>query len=249
MIITSRLLDVPHGFTTRQGGVSQGPYASFNLSRSVGDDPAAVDQNALRLAAAAGLRGPVITARQVHGDRVLRPARPATDETLPAPSADADALWSADAGLAVGVKTADCVPILVHAPRSRSVAAVHAGWRGTVARVLARAIEALVREGGAAPGELRVAVGPAIGPCCFEVGPDVAAAFARGFPPEVVRQDGARTTVDLYLANRRIAEALGVPGTQIDDPVRCTRCAEREFFSHRRDRGVTGRHLAFIAPA
>lgn len=234
-LITSTLLGVPHGFPTRVGGVSTGVWASLNAGGSVGDAPAAVELNLGLLAQEAQVpRERLFGVTQVHGDAVV--------EAPVAPQVEADALWSGRAGDAVGVKTADCVPILIVDPRGRRVAAVHAGWRGALAEIAARTVEALQRA-GSQPSDLRVAIGPAIGACCYAVGEDLIARFAARFPPAVC-VDGQK--LDLKRAVRITLERAGVPRAQIDDVGLCTACDAR-FFSHRRDRGQTGRHLSFVS--
>jgi YfiH family protein len=235
-LLTSRRLSVPHGFSTRAGGVSVGPFASLNAGAGVGDDPLAVAENLARLVRAAG--GPIATAKQVHGAEVVRTSGPGIE-------AMADALWTDEPGGSVGVRTADCVPILIEDPGGRRVAAVHAGWRGVAARVVERAVAALVKEGARA-SELKVALGPCIQRCCFEVSGDLPERFAAAFGPEVVvaSAPGSRH-LDLPLALVRSLAEAGVLASQIDVLGHCTSCDPR-FFSHRRDRGVTGRHLSFI---
>jgi YfiH family protein len=247
MLLYSKILDVPHGFSTRLGGASQGPYSSLNLSRTVGDDESAVEENVRRFARGSGLKRPIITARQIHGSHVINPGSSSSTEAMPTPTEDADALASQDRDIAVAVKTADCVPILVHAPDVGAVAAVHAGWRGTRSRIAAVVVQTLSRDFGADPAKIRAAIGPRIGFCCFEVGVEVAAEFQAEFPPEVVARRGDRAFVDLGLANRSVLASAGVPDSQIDDLRRCTRCEGELFFSHRRDQGKTGRHVSFIA--
>ena len=247
MLLYSRILDVPHGFSCRRGGASQGPYSSLNLSRTVGDAPWAVEDNVRRFSEETNLRRPIITVHQVHGTRLITPEPRQKAEMMPEASEDADGLISRNRDFALGVTTADCVPILIHATDVGAVAAVHAGWRGTRARIAAVAVESLVRDFGADPSKVHVAIGPYIGPCCFEVGVDVADEFRNGFPKAVVSCRDQHRFVDLGLANRSVLAAAGVPEVQIDDLRRCTRCEEDLFFSHRRDRGKTGRHIAYIA--
>ncbi len=236
-LITSRLLEVPHGFPTREGGVSTGPWASLNAGGSVGDTPAAVEMNLGLLAAAAKVeRERLFEVSQVHGDRVLAAAVCAQME--------ADALWSGTEGDAVGVKTADCVPILLVDPRGRRVAAVHSGWKGTWSEIAARTVEALV-VAGSRPSDLRVAIGPSIGPCCYGVSEARAVLFATRFPKEVCVRGAAGPSLDLALAVQATLVRSGVPAVQIDNLRLCTSCDQR-FFSHRRDRGLTGRHLSFV---
>lgn len=240
MLVTSDLLaraGVVHGFSTREGGVSAAPWASLNLGGSVGDDPAAVEENLLRLAGAAGIRrGAFRGAVQVHGDRVLEVGQGPHD-----PATEADALLTGTPGLAVAVKTADCVPILLFDRHTGAAAAVHAGWRGTAAGIVRRAVLALAAR-GSDPAHVLAAIGPAIGRCCYVVSPELAADFAARHPEGVVQG----RHLDLPEANRRLLREAGVPDEQIDVLHRCTSCEGRLFFSHRRDAGRTGRHLSFV---
>ena len=161
-------------------------------------------------------RRPVFVARQVHGTAIARVR--AGDDPAALAQVEADGICSDSPGLAVGVFVADCVPALVVDPRTGAFAAVHAGWRGTVAGVLPAAVRALETEFGAHAGDLRVALGPAIGPCCFEVGPEVVAAFealfpdarARGIVLPSPRGAAGKANVDLKAANRLLLERAGV---------------------------------------
>ena len=239
-ILRSRLLSrFPHGFTTRAGGVSPAPWDSLNLSGFVGDDPARVAENWRRLEAATGLG--FARVRQVHGTRVVRLA------TATEPVDEADAVISTAAGLAACVSVADCVPVLLADPGSGAVAAVHAGWRGTIARVSHAAVRALAGLVGGEPGRLLAAIGPSIGPCCYQVSADLAARFAREIGP-VVRGLPGSEGLDLWEANRRLLVEAGLRPDHVEVVGRCTACDGGSFFSHRRDRGRTGRHTAFIAP-
>jgi YfiH family protein len=239
-----------HGFTLRAGGVSAAPYDSFNLGLAWGDRREDVLENRRRLRARLGAdRLYLVT--QVHGSTV---ARVATAEERPEDLAgqQADALCSAVPGVGLGVFTADCVPLLMADPRTGACAAVHAGWRGVVAGVAGAAVRALGESYGARAADLRVAMGPSIGPCCFEVGPEVAEAFARWRPPDggagvVLPRPGARPHVDLRRALALELAALGLPKAQVDPGGECTRCdPEGRFYSYRRDNTRTGQHLAVI---
>ena len=152
---------------------------------------------------------------------------------------EGDALIASQPGATVAVKTADCVPLLLVDERKRRVAAVHAGWRGTLAAIAQAAIRALEAE----PADVRAAIGPAIGPCCFEVGPEVAREFQAIFPERADLE--ARTTLDLVEANRRLLIAAGIAPERIDSANLCTRC-EEEFHSFRRDRERAGRMYSWI---
>ena len=220
-------------FSTRHGGVSTGPFRSLNLGRLTGDDDAAVDENRARLAGAVGLpRERFLYGRQVHGTTVRRateppgPARPHTEE-------DGQATGLPDAAALVFV--ADCLPIAL--ATDGAVAAVHGGWRGLAGGIVAEGVAAL-RELGAT-GPVSAALGPGAGGCCYEVGEEVHAAFAR--------DDARRGERNLDLkavARNRLAEA-GVE--EIHDVGLCTLCGDPElFFSHRRDGGTTGRQAGVV---
>ncbi len=238
LVVRSALFPVPHGFSTRLGGVSAGPFASLNLAEPTEDDRARVAENLRLLAQSCGFRSDSLrTVSQVHGDRVVEAASPGGS------GGEADALWTGELGIAVGVRTADCVPILLADPVGRRVAAVHSGWRGTVARVSARAVEALAQK-GTRPADLVAAIGPSIRACCYRVSTDLAQRFA-DFGPGVVIEEGGGVHLDLAIAVRASLVACGVAADRIDLLPDCTSCDPARFFSHRRDLGVTGRHLSF----
>ena len=150
-----------------------------------------------------------------------------------------DALLEKSPGAVVAVKTADCIPILLADERRRAVAAVHAGWRGTVAGIVACAVDAMAREFGTRPEDLHAAIGPGIGKCCYEVGPEVAAHFG----------ETGRAHIDLADANRLQLVARGVPGQRIYVANLCTQCRADEFYSFRRDREIAGRLYSFAGVA
>ncbi|NRD50637.1 peptidoglycan editing factor PgeF [Corallococcus exiguus] len=244
VFLTSALLPVPHGFATRAGGVSEGPYASLNLGFSVGDERPRVEENHRRLAQAAGARvGALCRVSQVHGDTVLE-ARGEADDMLRPTLGEADALWTEGEGSWVAVGTADCVPVLIVDPRARRVAAVHSGWKGTDLEISARTVEALVAR-GSRPEDLLAAVGPCIQACCYEVSPELGDRFRARFGPDVVRT-GARPHLDLPLAVKASLTKAGLKPGQVDVLQACTACDPERFFSHRRDAGRTGRHLNFV---
>jgi polyphenol oxidase len=233
------LAGIRHGFTTREGGVSRGPFASLNLSTAVGDDPGRVRENWDRLRDATGLD--FARVRQVHGCRVVE-AGSGTE-----PVEEADAVLTASPGVAACVSVADCVPVLLADPRSGAVAAVHAGWRGTIDGAAAAGVRALVDRHGARPGDLLAAIGPGIGPCCFEVSRDLATRFRDEVGPVTASPRDQGSRVDLWRANELLLRRAGLAPRHIEVLGRCTSCEDRTFFSHRRDRGVTGRQVAFIA--
>jgi len=208
----------------------------------VGDDPARVADNWGRLEAETGLRFARVA--QVHGVRVVHLGAASGPG---GPAEEADGVLSTTPGLAACVAVADCVPILLADPGSGTVAAVHAGWRGTLARAAAAGVRAIASLAGAPPGRLLAAVGPSIGPCCYEVSADLAARFAAELGP-VVRGGARGPHLDLWEANRRILLEAGLEERWVEVLGRCTSCDRAAFFSHRRDRGRTGRQVAFIAP-
>jgi len=242
VLLSSALLaGFPHGFTTRHGGVSRSPWESLNLGAATGDELAAVERNWGRLRQETGLS--FARVQQVHGSRVVR------RDDAAAPPDEADAVLSVRPGLAACVLTADCVPVLIGDPRTGAVAAIHAGWRGTLARAAARAVEALVRDLGAHPENLLAAIGPAIGPCCYEVSPGLAERFVAEIGPSVSMVHPRTPRVDLWTANEVVLREAGVPPERIEVIERCTACDAESFFSHRRDGARTGRQVGFIAPA
>jgi hypothetical protein len=244
--VTSALLPVPHGFATRAGGVSEGPYASLNLGFAVGDARERVEENHRRLATAAGAAlDALYTVKQVHGDRVVEAAGGEGTGALRPQQGEADALWTERPGEWVAVGTADCVPILLVDPDGQRVAAVHSGWRGTDADISARAVEALVAR-GARPERLLAAVGPSIQRCCYEVSEELGQRFTARFGPEVVGAREGSVRLDLARAVRLTLRRAGLKEAHIDVLGDCTACDGGRFFSHRRDAGRTGRHLNFV---
>ena len=205
-------------FTTRIGGVSEGAFASLNLGRRLGDDPGRVDENRRRLCAELGLDPRRLSMNyQVHGATANRAVAGRR-------GAKGDALWSEEPGVPMLALAADCIPIaLVRANGGRPAAAVaHAGRIGLLAGIVDAAV-------GALGGRVAAAVGPAIGPCCYEVGAEIAAAFRERFGPHVVRD----RNVDLAGAAERALRGAGVADVERVDL--CTACHPELFFSYRRD--------------
>jgi YfiH family protein len=240
---------VRHAFSTRLGGLSPAPFDSLNLGNPSGcatqDDYGRIYQNYELLQGAIGCREATrCWVHQVHGGEVVRIARDQTYES----GAKGDAMVSDDATRVLSVRTADCVPVLIASDDGRVVAAVHAGWRGVIAEVASKAA-IMVREW--MNTEIVAAIGPAIGFDAFEVGPEVVEQFQRTFgdrAPMRRREDG-KGHVDLRAAIRMQLMDIGAAEDRIDTTDRCTFRDADEFFSHRRERGVTGRMAALIAPS
>ncbi|MEA2256899.1 MAG: purine-nucleoside/S-methyl-5-thioadenosine phosphorylase / adenosine deaminase [Solirubrobacteraceae bacterium] len=211
-------IELPGGtalFTTRRGGVSQGLYTSLNLGLLTDDDPDRVRLNRERVRALAGGRR-LALGRQVHGARVVVDSQEVED-------ADGQATTRDD--VAAMVVVADCLPVALVAPGA--VAMVHAGWRGLAAGALEAGLKAV------GPGPVAAAIGPGIGPCCYEVGDDVRGVFGT-----------TERTLDLKAIARDRLRAAGVE--EVRDVALCTSCDPERFFSHRRERGVTGRQAGVV---
>ena len=217
-------------FSTRRGGVSEGAFSSLNLGIFTADEPARVVENRRRVCAAAGADAETATmAWQVHGARVTR-AKPRGIVTSGTVHERCDGLWTDAGGQAMVLLTADCLPIAVARGDGRpALAVLHVGWRGLLTGI----VEAGVRALGTGP--IVAAIGPGIGPCCYEVGDEVAGTFRAAYGNDVL--DGRR--LDLRAAAERALRAAGCEAVA-SFPL-CTSCRADLFFSHRRDRGRTGR--------
>jgi YfiH family protein len=237
-----------HAFFTRSGGVSSGPFASLNFSVAVGDDPENVSENLRRACLALGVApGQIYFASQVHGVAVELAEPHVRFEDFVC--READIVVGRSPELACGVRSADCVPILLADPRTGAVAAVHAGWRGVAHGAVAAAVSALLGPSAADASGLLAAIGPHISLAAFEVSEEVAAVLERASPnPDVVERSRLRPHVDLRSIVRSQLETLGVSSGAIDDVPGCTLSDEARFFSFRRDGKRSGRHLSAIAP-
>jgi len=212
-----------HGFSTRAAG-----------------DFSALDRDRVHWS---GEEFPLAMLRQIHSDS-LHVIAAASDNVAP-PLPEGDGLLAGASGVLVGVRTADCLPLLLVDRRSRAVAAVHAGWRGSALAIAARAVEKLTREMGARPEDLEAVIGPGIGVCCYEVGEDVAGQFADTFDHAVAERDG-RPHLDLAAVNRQQLQEAGVPEAQIHLSGMCTQCLAGQFYSYRREGDKAGRMLAVV---
>lgn len=237
-----------HAFFTRRGGVSSGPYESLNFSVAVGDSAQNVAENMARAARVLGVAPErVYFLSQVHGRAVKLLAD--DEDRLAVLHEQGDAVVGMNGDLACGVRVADCVPVLIGDKASGAATAVHAGWRGTVAGLVASAVERL-REAVGGTGELVAAIGPHISVQNFEVSEDVAAELAGASPDSGVvdRASGPKPHVNLRRILRAQLRALGLADTAIEDVGGCTVGEPTLYFSYRRDGRQSGRHLAAIVP-
>jgi YfiH family protein len=234
-----------HGFMGRRGGKSVGPYAGLNVSYRVGYDGNVVGQNVCDMKLAVGIHdGRIVTMKQVHGDNIIEIKDKKLNE-----AGEADGMVTREREVHLGVLTADCVPILFVAPKHKLVAAVHAGWRGTLAGIAEKMVRLFEEQYGVSADEIEAALGPAIGGCCYEVKDDVTQPlierWGRIAESGIEARDG-KTFLDLRRVNQGILERAGVLAKQILQLGPCTSCAPDEFFSYRRERKETGRQMSFI---
>ncbi|MCC6442266.1 MAG: peptidoglycan editing factor PgeF [Armatimonadetes bacterium] len=243
---------VQAAFSTRRGGVSQGRYASLNMGLHVGDRPEDVVENRRRFLSAAGMEpAHMVAAEQVHGD-IPCPVdagmrgRGAFDAASALPGVDA--LLTDAPGVPLTLYFADCVPVFLFDPCRPAVAVAHAGWKGLASGVIRNTLAAMRRHYHTQPADCRAAVGPAIGPCCYEVGPEVVTAIGNagiGSEETALSQKREKHRIDLPGLARLCLVASGVPEGSIELSHDCTACRRERFYSFRRDR-TTGRMAAAV---
>jgi hypothetical protein len=250
-----------HGFSTRLGGVTQAyspdGQGELNLGFTPDDDREHVLRNRRLLAEAVtgNTSTPLVTIRQIHS-AVIALAGP---DSPMQPLCEGDGLITSQPGILIGIQTADCVPVLVADPKRRAVAAFHAGWRGTVKRIVQTGIARMTQEFGSQPQDLVAAIGPAIGPCCYSVGQDLLSEFRSQFAysEQLFRPTGSPANadesstlhLDLFQANRRQLLDAGMAPAAICLAGACTACHPELFFSHRASHGKAGRMLSVIGIA
>lgn len=240
-----------HGFSTRLGGAPAFKESSLNLSETPWDSPARVNENRSRLLSALNLAGaPMITLSQVHSNRV----HIIKDISVQWNGTEGDAIATRVEYIALAVKTADCIPVLIADPVRKAVAAVHCGWRGTLSGILLCTIREMQKAFGSDPSRLLAAIGPGIRACCFEVGSDVADLF-RDYPgscsPSLIENHGNKYLLDLGKVLDIQMNLAGMrPENRFDMNI-CTCCSTHEFFSHRAEGAAAGRMMSVIgiAPA
>lgn len=238
-----------HGFSTRRGGVSCGDYAAMNFSvqREPGET---VEENYRRFCTANGLPFESLALTdQVHSATVVTVGKSEKNRGRYCPVRETDGLVTAEARLGLVCFTADCVPVLLADSQNHVAAAVHSGWRGTVGNIVGEAVQKMIAA-GAETEHILAAIGPAIGPCCFEVGPEVQDAFDRQYGDALPHQPSHRpghTMVDLWSANRLNLLGAGLSEPQIFVSEVCTVCQHELYYSHRYTNGRRGSLIAAIA--
>jgi YfiH family protein len=237
---------VVHAVFTRNGGISPEPWTSLNVGGTVGDDRDRVRENRLRSFGALE-RDPhsMFDVWQVHSADVVVANAP---HNFSPPEFKADAIVTDRPDVTLFMRFADCVPILLHDPQRRVVGIVHAGWMGTVKRAAAAAVKAMQSVYGSWPAEILAAVGPSIGPDHYEIGPDVIGRVREAFNTEadtLLKNRNGNIHFDLWAANRLALEQAGVK--RIEVAGQCTACHPEDWYSHRAQKGRTGRFGALIA--
>lgn len=246
--LASDAISVPHGFTTRLGGVSTGVLDSLNLGMNRGDAPENVEENYRRLGKALGFDpGRAVLTRQTHSD-IVRPVTERDCNGLDHRNyPECDALVTDEPGLALVIFTADCTPILLHDPVTGAVGAAHAGWRGTAADIAGKTVAAMVTHFGCKAENICAAIGPNIGPCHFETDGDVPRAMIAAFGEEIstfIRKTGEKYHLDLKKINAFALKRAGVTTIDISDA--CTYCQHERYWSHRYTQGRRGSQGAVI---
>jgi len=240
------------GISGREGGVSLSPWNSFNTALHCGDDNEAVWTNRKRLCSALGTDFSAYTSgEQIHGSKgrvVKEGERGSGAYSYETSLKGTDALLTNRQGILLNIHVADCVPIILYDSTKRAGALVHAGWKGTADNIAERTVNQMVREFGSNPADIYGALGPSIGPCCFEVGEDTAEKLMKSFPykGEIISRRDNRIYGDLWKANKEQLILSGVKKENLESANICTCCRTDMFFSYRADGGITGRFSAFL---
>ena len=259
MFVKSNILRSPHAFSTRLGGVSAHSHtSSLNLAFDRGDDDDTVLENLGIFAKEAGFDAKsIISHPQIHSDKIFTVTRAECGRGYFVREGieGGDGYVTTERGVTLGIKTADCVPILFEAHKNGkvvAVGAVHAGWRGTVAGIAAKCIERLMNEAGVAATDVRAAIGPCIHKCCYEVSRDVNEAVSEGLGERFAERfvvptgDADKYMCDLAGINRELILSCGLCEQNVDVIDECTCCNPKKYYSHRYSHGVRGTMLNVI---
>ena len=241
---TSPLITTPHAMFSRQGGVSAAPFTGLNLSLSVGDDPAAVSQNREKVKRHLNVQY-LASAVQVHGDQVAVVENITCDQEYK----DIDALISGQKGVGLLIQQADCQAVLLHDPQRKVIGAVHSGWKGSVANIIAKTVRAMQENFGTLPDDLRAVISPSLGPCCAEF-----VHYEKELPASFHQWQVTDNHFDFWAISRWQLREAGLRNDHIEAIEICTLCT-KDFFSYRRAKttvdlrggsGVTGRNGSVI---
>jgi len=242
-----------HAVTTRQGGVSEGPFASLNLGINIGDDFERVYLNRKKVLSALGWESALmVTSVQVHGNEVV-----VVDKALTTREASGrektlcgvDGLITKEKGILLTIKVADCFPVFLYDPERHAIGLLHAGWRGTAQSIIRRGLKGMADAYGTEPKNLQAGIGPGIGQCCYHVGREVREAFGHDSALDTCFSESCQRTSSQFDLRKAICQELvgcGVKKEKISIATECTSCSQELFFSHRRDKGRTGRMMAVI---
>ena len=242
----TRLLNVKHHFMGRRGGTSPRPWDFLNTSYDVGDVKTRVDENRTRICASMQIEPTKFyTAKQVHGTKVVRISSENTVEEIR--RTEADALWTTEKNLLVGVQTADCAPVLFATQAGEAVGAIHAGWRGAVHQIVPATLKQIASELGLKPHQFRIAIGPCIGFDAFEVGRDVIEEVQKSTDTHDIVKPGKEDRFYLDLAGLIYKQLNQNYFVHAEIVRRCTMTNPVEYFSHRASHGKCGRQGSVIA--
>jgi len=241
---------IAHGFLSRIGGISKGPFSSLNYDVREGDNKVNIEHHKAVVGRLFGFEAKrLLTINQVHGDDVLvidKPVKNISDMS----KTSADAIITNQYGVAIGVMTADCVPIILVDTVKKVIGMVHAGWKGTVKGVIPRTLEKMVKQFGSDKKAILAAIGPSIGQCCYEVDRSVVKEFgvtgSDSGDNEFIKKEGDGWRIDLKRANLNQLLSAGILEKNISMESICTSCRNDLFFSYRADGKKTGRQLNFI---
>jgi len=244
--------EIVHGFSTRKGGISLSPYDTLNLGLHVKDEKSAVVENRKRFVNSLGYSlEDAVALDQVHGNKVV-----VVNESHKGKGmleyedflASADGMITNEPGILLTTYYADCVPLYFFDPQTKSIGIAHAGWKGTMLKIGANVVSELQQNFGANPENCIAVIGPSIGPCCYEVDDRVLQPMEKAYSSSssIIRQAEKRIFLNLWEANKISLQESGLKDINIYISRLCTNCSQEHFFSHRRDKGQTGRMAAII---
>lgn len=245
-----------HGVSTRHGGFSKGDFDSLNLGMHVNDGVLEVWENRSDFCEALEVEpSDLVTCEQVHGDNVVKVTREDAGKgacNYETAIKETDALITNERNLPLMLFFADCTPIMIADPVKKVIGVAHGGWKGTVSYIAIKTVGAMIREYGCKPEDMVASVGPAIGPCCYEVGDEVAEQFRKSFPEmekEILApspEHKGKFQLNLWRCNELQLQSVGLKKENIDSAEVCTACNNKQFFSYRADKGKTGRIGALL---